>query len=483
MLLALVLPPVSAVAVEQVPGVIHIDALGVDAGGPTVAQAVGMVERAGLGVAIITPHDQSVVEYGLPPFRRLLKFGETRPSIRSYGAPRYVDEVAAADAQTPGVVTIHGAEAVPAYYWAGSLWGGPLTVKNIHKHLLVIGLPGPEDYERLPSVAAGFPVRFTIRCLPGLWPALLTLLGAFMIILARMRSAKGMPQTMTPGLLIAGLGVVFIIDRYPFCPLYDPYHGDPGEGPYQAVIDYANARDALTFWAHPEVWQRTVRPAPWPASMLVDSVAFETRPYASSLLQTTGYTGFAVFEEGMLAVGRPGGIWDQTLIEYCAGVRSKPVWAIGEVDFESPDPDDDITTCQTVFLVEDRTRNGVLQALREGRMYARRAPGLGLSIRDFTVSDTAGQRYAAMGERLTLNGSPHIRIAMDFKTAPSRPVELVLIRGGTPIRTFYVTDTTPVTFEDPVLGGSGTTFYRFIAQMDGWPVLASNPVFVTINTP
>jgi hypothetical protein len=265
--------------------------------------------------------------------------------------------------------------------------------------------------------------------------------------------------------------------------VYDQYHGDPGNGPYQAVVDYANARNAMTFWAHPEVTQHMSQPAPWPASVLTDSVVFETLPYTNALLETFGYTGFAIFEEGMRVVGKPGGIWDQTLIEYCAGVRSNPVWAIAEVDFEYSHIRQGVGTSQTVFYLKERSASSVLDAMRHGAMYARRGVGCGLSVRDFRVSAPDGRAVATMGGHVTLSGSPRIRIALDMENANIGDLRILVVRGGDRIRTIPATGDTVITFDDPVLGGEGTTFYRFIVLENTWPILATNPIFVTIKSP
>jgi hypothetical protein len=77
--------PIATTAQEssvQLPGAVHIDALDTGEGQTSIAEAVSMVDQAGLGIAIITPHDQSVVEYGLPPLRNLLKVKISRESIQ-----------------------------------------------------------------------------------------------------------------------------------------------------------------------------------------------------------------------------------------------------------------------------------------------------------------------------------------------------------------------------------------------------------------
>ncbi|MBM3265701.1 MAG: hypothetical protein FJY97_20085 [candidate division Zixibacteria bacterium] len=313
----------------ETPGAVHIDALEYGEDRLSIAQAVDLADRAGLKTAIITPHDRNTVEYGLPLLRNLFKIQVSRSSIQAYGFETFLEEIRTADQQFDSLAVIDGAETIPAYYWEKSPLTGVGVVRNFHKHLLVIGLSSPEDYEGIPSVTNGFSHGYRWTCLFEFWPAPLLGVGLVMAVRARRLHTTDDPRRMRGGVGAALVGGVLLVNNVSHCSHYDPYQGDPGDGPYQAVIDYANQRGGLTFWAHPEVSQRVSQPVSWPASLLADSIVFDTQPYTRSLLNTHDYTGFAIFEEGMYVVGKPGGVWDQTLTEYCAGLRKRPVWAIG----------------------------------------------------------------------------------------------------------------------------------------------------------
>jgi len=116
-------------------------------------------------------------------------------------------------------------------------------------------------------------------------------------------------------------------------------------------------------------------------------------------------------------------------------------------------------------------------------MYARRAPGERLSVPSFTVSGSSGSSGVEMGGHVRLAESP--RILFHLKTATDRPqnLKILILRGSDVIRTVSTTRDTTVIFEDPVHSGSGTTYYRCIVMLNEWPVLATNPIFVTINIP
>ena len=92
-------------------------------------------------------------------------------SIFTYGTQEYVDMFEELNAQNPGTLLIHSIEAVPFYYWEGSIFEGNLQAKNWHEHLLVIGLESAEDYNNLPSIAKDFPRQFgLVTIIISLWP-------------------------------------------------------------------------------------------------------------------------------------------------------------------------------------------------------------------------------------------------------------------------------------------------------------------------
>lgn len=180
-------------------------------------------------------------------------------------------------------------------------------------------------------------------------------------------------------------------------------------------------------------------------------------------------------------MGRPGGVWDQVLMEYCAGVRKHPIWAIGELDLENGTKAQDMTTCETVFFLNDFTRKGALDALRKGAIYARRGTGNRLRLIQFAVSNGGGLRLAVMGQSITLASSPTIHFSLSSEDSIPRNLSVLVIREGTVIRTVQTSGNLSMDIQDKLVAGSGSTYYRLIVLQDNWPVLASNPVFVTIR--
>lgn len=467
-----------AFAYQNVPAAINLES---EVGGSALPpeEVVQRVRNAGIKVAIFSDKNTNEVEYGLFPLRNLIKKVEKRESIIRYGAQQYINRIENIASQNPDMVILHGAEAVPFYYWEGSVFSG-LTIKNFHKNILVFGLEKAEDYKDMPSVSSKKAFKFSINCLINFWPIIVVMLG-FLLFSHKKRctysyivnsnnstgEVKLYKLIMTKwfGVVLMAGGIVFLINNYPFCNnKFDQYHGDKGAEPYQELIDYVNAKGGLTFWSSPDVDYATYKYGP---------VTFDTRPYYDDLLKTKGYTGFAVFAEGMKHTGIPGGIWDKVLIEYVNGLREKPVWAIGELDYEEGGW---IAETQTVMLVNQVTKADALDALRKGRMYAVTGSSGKPVLEVFNVWDNINNRWVEMGESAKAGKITRLRIRLTIPTGQEEPLKI--IRDGEVVKEFNVKsgifdETIEITNHKP----KGMTYYR----IDIGSRLISNPIFIFLT--
>ncbi len=192
------------------------------------------------------------------------------------------------------------------------------------------------------------------------------------------------------------------------------------------------------------------------------------------------YTGFAAFFEGMKYVIPPGGIWDQVLAQYCLGKRARPIWAIAEGDVEGAHFSPKLS--QTVFLLRERTRTDVLQALREGRIYALAGPlADNLALTEFTLSSNG--KEAVMGESLASDGS-ELRLTATLRCKPSprgNSIKADLIRDGEVVRTFRGEGVLKIAYTDAVPTDGRTHFYRLDVRAPKQTRLLSNPIFIRSN--
>ncbi|MFC1590738.1 PHP domain-containing protein [Candidatus Omnitrophota bacterium] len=247
---------------------------------------------------------------------------------------------------------------------------------------------------------------------------------------------------------------------------YDQYHGDKWYKPYQELIDYVNDEGGMTFWAHPEAAN----------SVKIGGILIHTLPYEKLLLDTEGYTGYGIFHEGYGKVGLPGGLWDAILTGYCEGRRKEPVWAIGETDYEGK-RSESIDHVKNVFLVTEKSRSAVLDALKNGRFYvvvpSRECE---LILDDFSLREISGSGKAAMGA--TISGADKVALSVSVSSDKDtgKPARIMLVKDGEIYKIYNERLPFTVELEEAAPQSGRTAYYRIDASCQG-SRLISNPIF------
>ncbi len=103
-------PP--AVAYEQVPALIDLRTTFSD-GVYDPETLVNMAVQKGFNVVILNDHDRVAMEYGLPPFRNIVKIRKELNSINRMGARAYLRTIESIRKKYPNVVLIPGTESTP----------------------------------------------------------------------------------------------------------------------------------------------------------------------------------------------------------------------------------------------------------------------------------------------------------------------------------------------------------------------------------
>lgn len=445
---------------QAMPGLLDIRTSFSD-GKHSIEEVVRLARSRGFKVVGFNDHDRIAIAYGIPPFRNILRYKKEFPSIMTNGPDRYIEEIKRVAARYPDMILIPGCITSPFFYWTGSWLRGDLTLHQYDRRVLILGFDDPEDYELLPSVGNRLSFRYTRRLIPGL--ALFCIPLCIGLLLFRW---KGRPRL--AGAVLVVLSGLAIIDYNPLrSSLYTPYRGDQGIGPFQEVIDFANRRGGLALWAYPEQRSGTRKHGP---------ILVNTPPYPEVLHQSVEYTGFAAIYGDNVTATDPGNEWDRVLNEYCRGQRENPPWGISTADFhEDARLGLRLGAFPTTFLVKSFTKEAVLEAVREGRMYCSRGDGtVWPKLDDFQVIGSEG-RSAVMGELVTTREPPVIRFTVSFEGGKGRVVRMLLIRGGTLLRSFEGETPLVVRLTDDGLPPGELTYYRI---MDSRKHLTSNPIFV-----
>jgi len=434
---------------------------------------VQMALDNGLDAVIFCDHDRMEVEYGLQPLRNIAKKIQVEPSLHTYGFQNYLDLVEELTKKYPQITLIDGCETGPYYYWSGSFLSKNLVLHNWHQHMMVIGLPDSAAYNNIPATSSKIYSERSPDFLYSVIAAAAVILGIAFTQITIKRTVTFAGHTMRvkrkpyriPGVIIAILCLVYIYNNYPFRRwLFSPYETGHKIPASQAVIDYAQNNDALIYYSHPE----------GEFFGEYSGLKVQTESYTHLLLSTNNYTGFAVFAEGWKKAGLPSGEWDQTLYQYCTGERAKPVWAIGELDFEGDLPPEFLREVSTFVWAKDRSRASILEALRLGRCYAAQIWGPNfLFLEEWNISDSNAVKIS--GETLETAGEINLRLSFsvyDEKTG----FEAMIIRNGRQLATVAFDESTVIDFPD--FPPQGHSFYRLWVLYRGIPILASNPIFV-----
>lgn len=437
----------------------------------TLDYIIRLARKRGFKALVITDHDRKVLVYGLRPFQNVLKKRVETPSIRTAGLENYLNTIHSLSKKHPETILIPGTESAPFYYWRGSYFRKNLTVCDWEKHLIIVGMENPEDYEDLPVLHNGYSTKYLSSRISVVFFLFLIPLGAGLYLITKQGILR------YSGIVLSLLGLLLLINNHPFqSSPFDQYHGYQGIAPYQLVIDYVNSRGGMVFWNHPETQSGQGK---------LDMIFKDTPPYPQVLRESRNYTGFAALYGAPSTIIEPGNEWDKILKEYCSGQRTKPAWGISTANFHQEGAaGEKLGNFPTIFLVEALTEEAVLDALKKGRMFAYRGD-IALPrvvLEEFSVSDSQGGSSATMGEDITLEGKPEIKIHVTI----SRPekghrVEVRLIRGGEILETFSGETPLTIQYSDSRLEASRKTFYRLDVRDKKDRIIISNPIFVSFS--
>jgi hypothetical protein len=458
---------------ERLTGAIHVHS-SVSNGEYSIRELAAFGVERGIDFMAITDSFLTRVRYGIGPFRAIA-FSRNRPGVRDYGVDRYLEAVDKADQELP-ITLLPATEVTPGYVWKGGLSNG-LQLHGFDHHLLVIGLEDADALDQLP-VIGNETFRNTVIEWPRLAPSLLFgIAGLVLLLLPQKRKVRleyittfRHRSTRRSGavLLLAATGWTFWM--YPFGTLTDPYAGVADTAAQQRLIDYVGSNGGLTFWSYPE--------ARFP-DVVASGATMVSAPHPDDLWTTSRYDGFEGLYGDTISITESGGLWDELLLDFVQGRRSRWPSAITGIDFHyfGDTPWYELDAGQTVLWAEGNQRNAVIDALRRGRGYAAFQPGPDhdLVLDDLWLSEDG--RVALTGERLDGVSAPTLTALVRWEPGTGGPdvdVEFELIRDGTTVQTGTIRLPARMEWEEELT--DGPHYYRLRLEADGYQIL-TNPIF------
>jgi hypothetical protein len=460
----------------QVPSIIHIHST-FSTGRDSIESIVQTARKKGIKIIIMTDHNLIKFEYGLFPLRNLIKKSESQSSIMLKKPETYLKEIERLNKRYPDILIIPGCEVASFYYWQGNPLKGQLKLKDWDRHLLLIGLYNAEDFRRIPQIGSPADRSFRLSSFLYLWPIALFVIGCKLInykkeekVKLKLMVVKRKKTYRWQGIFLIIISVIFLINYFPFTQYhYNIYKGYAGYAPYQQVIDFAHKNDILVYWAHPESTN----------SRDYNMVKFMTDKYPEALIKTSHYNGFAALYEGWRECAKPGGYWDEALIEFLKGNRDKPVWCIGELDYHyEGEGGKTIDQVQTIFLSHTINSESILHCLESGKMYAmRRTRDYCLQLNEFYV--TASNKKIFSGETLYAAEYPQIVAHVSAIPEAEQRITVKLIRNGKIIKQIHASS--PVQLDYIDTKAEPYSYYRLDISTQYPHQLYSNPIFFKLK--
>jgi len=464
-------PTSSYAKFEQIDMVLDVKSRFSD-GCSSIQELASLAQHRGIDVIIFSDHFKDSIEYGIAPFERIIKSKTERPSVSFSGINTYLSEISQNNKTFSNVLLLPSVESAPFYYWTGSLFQQNLVAKNWNKHIGIIGLENPNDYEGLPILNGNFSKRYVGQAkVAFLISGLLFFISIILIMFFREKFPKSV-------YLFFIITILFLLNNHPFkSSPFNPYNGDQKTAPYQEMINYVTDRGGMVFWNHIE----TDFPS---KSRGEGSKNIQTSPHPTDLLFTHNYTGFQSVNDTQINATNPGREWDQTLKQYLNGQRAKPVWGYGSNDFHCEGQDGHkLGGVRTIALVNENSDKDVFNALRTGRMYAVRnsVEEERLSLDEFSIVDRINGNKATLGQELEAMTYPEININISSTEGSFETVNVTLIRNGDVIKEEIASLPYHLRWRDMDVDRNGKTYYRLKAESGSTEMLMSNPVFVKFS--
>jgi hypothetical protein len=462
---ALCLPSLASAKYLQLDAVIGVKSR-FSSGCSSIQELANLAQHRKIDVVFFSDNDRLSLEYGVDPFERIFKKKRESTSVLTSGAAPYLSEISSNDKNFPETLLIPALETAPFYFWTGNIIDKNLIAHNWSKRLLLVGLNNAAAIEKIPSLNSNFSQRY----LQNYLSQFLIWLGLFLLFVILYFKSK---RRICFFFLVIFL--LLALNNHPFqSSMFNQYDGDQGVAPYQELIDYASANNALTFWVRPE----------FPDNPGVgDSVGIKTEPFTKDLLSSEGYTGFEAVYDGGMEVVKPGKEWDQVLTEHITGKRKKPIWAYGGNDLVCEgEQGRRLGGVRTILLVREKTQEAALEAIAKGRMYSVAQPGdFRLSLDEFTVFDRVIGQSAEQGDVLFSTDIPIIKAKLRFSSGGHERAKVSLIREGKLIKRENVTLPYQLNWSDSTVKTKGMTYYRLVAEISPDNRLVSNPIFVNFS--
>lgn len=467
----------------------------------SVEEIARLARENDIDAIILTDHALLNICYDIPLVSNWIDTCYEKESVFSKGIERYLNEIERVQKKYTDITIIPGVEVIPEYKWSIDLSEMNLHLWGIRQHLLVFGSNQLTDYRELPVI--GNPHLSSEAGDYADWITF-AMLAVFNVILYRQigrdRRFIFFLLSIVGSALTIGIGAIWSNWSV------DSFDVRQSKESYQKIVDYSGSRDLLTFWPHVERPLLSTYSNKFLPSWLDDNVKISYKQdemiltasmmgltigqlivhapgYVEDLVAIDGYTGFSpqgrVSHDYLLLKDSPvspGSTWDRIMNEYAANKRGLPAWVWKESDYHIPE--NDIDRFLTVVWAKDRSRQSIMNALRDGRMYGLKKGRDALMLHDFYVVEPDLKVKAVSGDLLKTRGEVEVRARISCMIEAENEVRTTLIKSGDVVHTYSGSDALDIRYVDRISAADPKAYYRLIITSLTSEII-TNPIQVT----
>jgi len=474
-------------AYARVEGVFRINT-DISAGEKSLAEIAKKAKRANMDFLVVS--DQFLVrcEYGIPPFRNLLKLSKERPSVRKYGIENYLELIEKVEENDKSLILIKGIDVAPHYRWRRNTSDSKLECRQFSQQLTLFGDLDGDFLCGLPVIHNSSWERNPLSILKKLYPLILIIPGLLLmrrkVIYDDAQGNKYYGASSKIRKIIAfaifAVSIIWTVDNRPFIsdPGFDPY-SDYGRLPFQKLIDHVKAvkGDKVgVSWSSPEAR----------SAVEISGVRLVTEKYHDMITDSFNYDGFAGIYGDARTAHLPGREWDIALRQYCDGKRNSPPFIFGELDYHKDYENIPFDYIKTVVLMEktkEKNSKNISSAMIDGNCYAVAKSGENEIVLDnFSVLCQDGNS-ASSGGTVLVREEQEVKLLIEGfiagKTANRSSAKLRIILNGEELVSKKISER-KFLLEMPLpkdkLGKMN--FVRLIIVSEQAGELLSNPIFI-----
>jgi hypothetical protein len=459
----------------------------ISAGTETLSDIQKKAREFGLDFIVIS--DQFLVrcEYGIPPFRNLVKISKDQKSVKNFGLTKYLKLTEEKRPINYDLFVIPGIDVAPHYYWENI--NGKIICRQFSEQMTIFGKLDEEFIRQMPVIHNSSINTNIFSFLTKISPLFLLFLS---VIILRKKSYysdmqgnnyyhKSYLKKIT-AVLIAIIAIIWTLDNKPFSIHhgFDPYN-NYDEEPYQKLIDYVREKkgDSLGIvWSSPEA----------KSANTISGISLITEKYLDDVVKTYGHNGFAGIYGDARTAHLPGNEWDKMLMEFSAGKRKNPPFIFGEADYHGHQDGLDFDFIKTVVFIDENepvSVENITKAMLEGHSYAVSKQGKKEMVLDeFRVYPPCKNIAAVSGETIRINRGDKLKVSIrgHCENLPNNfpaPVRISLVSDGKELSS-VLSDAGKFQLAIDISGDTlrDKTYLRFYISGPEAGELLSNPIFI-----